>query len=50
MAPNRSGKLVNPHVSVGSFASPRHIRLRSGLGTIPDIFAGHCRTNLSAPK
>ena len=28
----------------------RHVRLRSGLGTIPDIFADDCRTNLSALK
>jgi hypothetical protein len=31
-------------------ASLRPLRLRSGLGTIPDIFADTCRTNLSAPK
>ena len=28
----------------------RHVRLRFGLGTISDIFADDCRTNLSRPK
>jgi hypothetical protein len=28
----------------------RHVRLRSGLGVIPDIFADDYRTSLSALK
>jgi hypothetical protein len=33
--------------AMGSFASLRPVRLRSGLGTIPDISADDCRANLS---
>jgi hypothetical protein len=39
-----------PKTALGHSRRLRHVRLRSGLGTIPDIFADDCRINLSALK